>query len=134
MHVQPHLNPHMRSILIDWLVEVAQEYALLPDTLHLACSLIDRYLGSPRGEKVAHTRLQLVGVSALLIASKYEEVRAPQVEELCFITDNTYTKDEVSTHSDTQVTIARSSALDCRTCLWLHLYVVLVQYGTYGTL
>lgn len=96
MEAQPHLNAHMRSILIDWLVEVAQEYALLPDTLHLACSLIDRYLGSPRGERVAHTRLQLVGVSALLVASKYEEVRAPAVGELCFITDNTYNKDEVS--------------------------------------
>ncbi|MED6149531.1 Cyclin-A2-2 [Stylosanthes scabra] len=40
-------------------------------------------------------RLQLLGVTCMLIASKYEEICAPRVEEFCFITDNTYTKEEV---------------------------------------
>jgi cyclin A len=39
--------------------------------------------------------MQLLGVACLLIASKYEEICPPQVEELCYISDNTYTKDEV---------------------------------------
>ncbi|KAG7032817.1 Cyclin-A1-1, partial [Cucurbita argyrosperma subsp. argyrosperma] len=40
-------------------------------------------------------RLQLLGVACMMIASKYEEICAPQVEEFCYITDNTYFKEEV---------------------------------------
>ncbi|XVF47927.1 hypothetical protein PTKIN_Ptkin03bG0149000 [Pterospermum kingtungense] len=82
----------MREILIDWLVEVSEEYKLVPDTLYLTVSLIDRFLSHNFIEK---QRLQLLGVSCMLIASKYEEICAPRVEEFCFITDNTYTRGEV---------------------------------------
>lgn len=53
---------------------------------------IDRYLS---GNVMDRQRLQLLGVSCMMIASKYEEICAPQVEEFCYITDNTYFKDEV---------------------------------------
>ncbi|KAL5997609.1 Cyclin-A1-3 [Asimina triloba] len=90
--VQTDINPSMRSILIDWLVEVAEEYRLVPDTLYLTVNYIDRYLS---GNAVNRQRLQLLGVASMLIASKYEEICAPQAEEFCYITDNTYFKDEV---------------------------------------
>ncbi|XP_012450926.1 cyclin-A2-2 [Gossypium raimondii] len=90
--VQRDITPSMRAILIDWLVEVSEEYKLVPDTLYLTVSLIDRFLSHNVIEK---QRLQLVGVSCMLIASKYEEICAPRVEEFCFITDNTYTSREV---------------------------------------
>ncbi|KAH1057447.1 hypothetical protein J1N35_035512 [Gossypium stocksii] len=90
--VQQDITPSMRAILIDWLVEVSEEYKLVPDTLYLTVCLIDRFLSHNVIEK---QRLQLVGVSCMLIASKYEEICAPRVEEFCFITDNTYTSGEV---------------------------------------
>ena len=41
---QPHLQPRMRAILFDWMMEVAQEFTLGRETLHLAFNLVDRYL------------------------------------------------------------------------------------------
>uniref|UniRef100_A0A453EIM5 Cyclin-like domain-containing protein n=1 Tax=Aegilops tauschii subsp. strangulata TaxID=200361 RepID=A0A453EIM5_AEGTS len=90
--IQKDVNPSMRAILIDWLVEVAEEYRLVPDTLYLTVNYIDRYLS---GNEINRQRLQLLGVACMLIAAKYEEICAPQVEEFCYITDNTYFKDEV---------------------------------------
>ncbi|KAL0297301.1 UNVERIFIED_CONTAM: Cyclin-A2-1 [Sesamum radiatum] len=90
--IQPDITQGMRAILIDWLVEVSDEYRLVPDTLYLTVNLIDRFLSENYIEK---QKLQLLGVTCMLIASKYEEICAPRIEEFCFITDNTYTKDEV---------------------------------------
>ncbi|KAF3447024.1 hypothetical protein FNV43_RR12204 [Rhamnella rubrinervis] len=90
--VQKDVNASMRAILIDWLVEVAEEYRLVPDTLYLTVNYIDRYLS---GNVMNRQRLQLLGVACMMIASKYEEICAPQVEEFCYITDNTYFKEEV---------------------------------------
>ncbi|XP_061346281.1 cyclin-A2-2-like [Gastrolobium bilobum] len=90
--LQQDTTPSMRGILIDWLVEVSEEYKLVPNTLYLTVNLIDRFLSTSLIQK---QRLQLLGVTCMLIASKYEEICAPQVEEFCFITDNTYTKEEV---------------------------------------
>ncbi|RDX72620.1 Cyclin-A2-1, partial [Mucuna pruriens] len=91
--LQQDINPSMRGILVDWLVEVSEEYKLVPDTLYLTVNLIDRYLSTRFIQK---QKLQLLGVTCMLIASKYEEMCAPRVEEFCFITDNTYTKEELS--------------------------------------
>ncbi|KAK4761807.1 hypothetical protein SAY87_029691 [Trapa incisa] len=90
--VQQDITPNMRGILIDWLVEVSEEYKLASDTLYLTVNLIDRFLSQKSVEKL---KLQLLGVTCMLIASKYEEICAPRVEEFCLITDNTYTKQEV---------------------------------------
>ncbi|XP_050878979.1 cyclin-A1-1 [Lathyrus oleraceus] len=90
--IQKDINPSMRAILIDWLVEVAEEYRLVPDTLYLTVNYIDRYLS---GNAMNRQQLQLLGVASMMIASKYEEICAPQVEEFCYITDNTYFKEEV---------------------------------------
>ncbi|CAG7904849.1 hypothetical protein IGI04_029017 [Brassica rapa subsp. trilocularis] len=90
--VQSNINASMRTILIDWLVEVAEEYRLLPETLYLAVNCLDRYLS---GNVITKQNLQLLGVSCMMIASKYEEVCVPQVESFCYITDNTYSRNEL---------------------------------------
>uniref|UniRef100_A0A0E0BT23 Cyclin-like domain-containing protein n=2 Tax=Oryza TaxID=4527 RepID=A0A0E0BT23_9ORYZ len=72
--------------------EVSEEYKLVPDTLYLTINLIDRFLSQ---HYIERQKLQLLGITSMLIASKYEEICAPRVEEFCFITDNTYTKAEV---------------------------------------
>ncbi|KAJ0229591.1 Cyclin-A1-1 [Hirschfeldia incana] len=90
--VQKDVNSTMRGILVDWLVEVSEEYRLVPETLYLTVNYIDRYLS---GNVISRQKLQLLGVACMMIAAKYEEICAPQVEEFCYITDNTYLKDEV---------------------------------------
>ncbi|KAI3412895.1 Cyclin N-terminal domain-containing protein [Psidium guajava] len=90
--VQKDVTANMRGILVDWLIEVAEEYKLLSDTLYLSISYIDRFLSL---SVLNRQKLQLLGVSAMLIASKYEEISPPHVEDFCYITDNTYTKEEV---------------------------------------
>ncbi|CAI9275010.1 unnamed protein product [Lactuca saligna] len=90
--VQQEITQEMRSILIDWLVEVCEEYGLASETFYLTVALIDHYLSK---KNIGKRRLQLLGITSMLIASKYEEISAPRVEEFCFITDSTYTKGEV---------------------------------------
>jgi G2/mitotic-specific cyclin-B, other len=82
----------MRAILIDWLVDVHLKFKLLPESLFLTVNLIDRYLSR---EKVGKEKLQLVGVTCMLIASKYEEIYAPIVSDFVYITDNAYSKEEI---------------------------------------
>ncbi|KZV33210.1 hypothetical protein F511_16244 [Dorcoceras hygrometricum] len=90
--VQKDIKPVMREVLIDWLVEVAEEYKFVSDTLYLAVAYIDRYLSS---SELNRNKLQLLGVSCMFIAAKFEEVSPPHIEDFCYITDNTYTKEEV---------------------------------------
>ncbi|KAK1309747.1 Cyclin-A3-1 [Acorus calamus] len=90
--VQNDITENMRAILVDWLVQVAEEYRLVSETLYLTISYIDRFLSK---HAIHRQKLQLLGVSSMLIASKYEEISPPHVEDFCYITDNTYTKDEV---------------------------------------
>ena len=94
MKKQVDINHSMRSILVDWLVEVAEEYKLLPQTLYLTVNYIDRFLSvmSVRREK-----LQLVGTACMLIASKFEEIYPPEVSEFVYITDDTYPAKQVCT-------------------------------------
>ncbi|CAA7048008.1 unnamed protein product [Microthlaspi erraticum] len=90
--VQEDVTATMRGVLVDWLVEVAEEYKLVSETLYLTVSYIDRFLSL---RTVNRKKLQLVGVSAMLIASKYEEITPPDVEDFCDITENSFTKQEV---------------------------------------
>ena len=67
MDKQPSLNGMMRAILVDWLVEVHMKFRLMPETLYLSVNIIDRYLSKVQVER---KKLQLVGVTALLVACK----------------------------------------------------------------
>ncbi|KAJ9509075.1 A-type cyclin [Haematococcus lacustris] len=91
-HSQTDVNSKMRAILIDWLVEVAEEYKLCADTLYLTVNYIDRFLSL---YPVQRSQLQLVGVACMWIAAKYEEIYPPNVTDFCYITDNTYSKEQM---------------------------------------
>ncbi|KAA8528826.1 hypothetical protein F0562_036181 [Nyssa sinensis] len=86
------INDRMRGILIDWLIEVHYKFELMDETLYLSVNLIDRFLAI---QPVVRKKLQLVGVTAMLLASKYEEVSVPVVEDLILISDKAYTRNEV---------------------------------------
>lgn len=92
MDSQTDINGKMRAILIDWLVEVHLKYKMRSETLFLTVNLIDRYLSRAQ---VVRKRLQLVGVVAMFVASKFEEISPPDLKDFVHITDNAYTKDEV---------------------------------------
>ena len=89
---QPDLEWKMRGILVDWLIEVHTRFRLLPETLFLAVNIIDRFLSA---EVVALDRLQLVGVTAMFIASKYEEILSPHVANFSHVADETFSDKEI---------------------------------------
>ena len=94
MEGQQFITERMRSILIDWIIEVHFQFKLKVESLFLTVNLIDRFL-----EKVQVTKenLQLVGVSAMLIACKYEEIWPPLIKDYIHISDNAYDKQQIIT-------------------------------------
>mmetsp|Transcript_14285 Transcript_14285/g.23492 ORF Transcript_14285/g.23492 Transcript_14285/m.23492 type:complete len:352 (+) Transcript_14285:518-1573(+) len=92
MLIQTDINDKMRAILIDWLVEVHLKFKLMPETLFLTHNLIDRFLSK---KVVTRKNLQLVGVTAMLLASKYEEIWAPEVRDFVYISDKAYTREQI---------------------------------------
>ncbi|CAJ1085851.1 G2/mitotic-specific cyclin-B3 [Xyrichtys novacula] len=92
MPQQPSLNTEMRAILIDWLVEVQENFELFHETLYLAVKMTDHYLSQT---PVHREMLQLVGSTAMLIASKFEERSPPCVDDFLYICDDAYKKEEL---------------------------------------
>ncbi|KAF2145463.1 uncharacterized protein K452DRAFT_295097 [Aplosporella prunicola CBS 121167] len=92
MSNQSELEWKMRGILVDWLLEVHTRFRLLPETLFLAVNIIDRFLSR---KIVQLDRLQLVGVTAMFIASKYEEVLSPHVQNFRHVADDGFTEEEI---------------------------------------
>lgn len=82
----------MRATLVDWLLQVHLRYHMLPETLWIAINLVDRFLSV---RVVSLVKLQLVGVTAMFIAAKYEEILAPSVDEFVYMTENGYTKEDI---------------------------------------
>ncbi|GMI79612.1 cyclin B 1;2 [Hibiscus trionum] len=92
MYLQTDINEKMRAILIDWLVDVHQKFELSPEALYLTVNLIDRFLSV---KVVPRRELQLLGMSAMLIATKYEEIWPPEVNDLVCIADRAYTHEQI---------------------------------------
>ncbi|KAF7237454.1 G2/mitotic-specific cyclin-B3 [Varanus komodoensis] len=92
MRNQPDITTDMRAVLVDWMVEVQENFELTHETLYLAVKLMDHYLA-----KVTTTRdkLQLIGSTAILIASKFEERCPPCVDDFLYICDDAYKKEEL---------------------------------------
>lgn len=89
---QPHVTGVMRAMLIDWLVEVHNHFNLQPETLFLTVNYIDRFLAKV---PVKRENFQLVALTALLIASKYEEVHPVDIEDLVYICERSYTAQQI---------------------------------------
>mmetsp|Transcript_15146 Transcript_15146/g.11009 ORF Transcript_15146/g.11009 Transcript_15146/m.11009 type:complete len:168 (+) Transcript_15146:116-619(+) len=92
MKSQADISESMRAILVDWLVDVHRKFKLLPETLFLTVNLLDRYLSK---RKVNRAHLQLVGITALLVVTKYEEIYPPSIKDLEFICDSTYARNDI---------------------------------------
>lgn len=111
------INERMRALLIDWLIQVHSRFQLLQETLYMTVAILDRFLQVklfktcwhhqvspkyltdikwlPQVQPVSRRKLQLVGVTAMLLASKYEEMYVPEVGDFAYITDNAFTKPQI---------------------------------------
>ena len=88
------ISSKMRSLLIDWMVSVHQQFELSQETLFLSVNYLDRYLQS-QVETTPRDQLQLVGVTAMFLACKVEEIYLPSIEDFVYSTDNAYTEAEL---------------------------------------
>ena len=92
MSRQNEINEKMRSILVDWIIDVHFKFGFTDETLFMTVSIIDRYLSICQ---ITRTNFQLLGITALMIACKHEEIDLPKIDDFIYITDNAYVKDEV---------------------------------------
>ncbi|XP_065143896.1 G2/mitotic-specific cyclin-B3-like isoform X1 [Paramisgurnus dabryanus] len=92
MHKQPDLTQDMRGILVDWMVEVQENFEMNHETLYLAVKITDHYLSV---DVVMRESLQLIGSTAMLIAAKFEERCPPSVDDFLYICDDAYKRREL---------------------------------------
>ncbi|XP_010883567.1 G1/S-specific cyclin-E2 isoform X2 [Esox lucius] len=116
----PKLQPKMRAILLDWLLEVSEVYTLHRQTAYLAQDYFDRFMLTQ--DDVEKDRLQLIGITALFIASKIEEIYPPKLHEFAYVTDGACDEDEIL-----EMELVMLKALNWSLCpetviSWLKLY------------
>ncbi|AOA62457.1 G2/mitotic-specific cyclin [Komagataella phaffii CBS 7435] len=87
---QKSFKPKMRSILVDWLVEVQLKFRLLPETLYLSINIMDRFLSK---EPVQINKLQLLATGCIFISAKYEEVYSPSIKY--YAQDSGFSEEEI---------------------------------------
>lgn len=87
-----YVTTDMRQILIDWLVDVHQSFELKEQTLHLALAYLNQYSALV---EVSKHDYQLVGITCLWIASKYEEIYPPRMQNYIQVTDSSYSANEL---------------------------------------
>jgi len=113
---QQVILPKMRSVLVDWLIGVHLQFKLLPETVYTAVAILDRFLMN-QITSINRNTLQLVGVTAMLIASKYEEIYAPEVKDFVYITDKAYSEKQIM---DMELKVIKSLKFDLGRPLPLH--------------
>jgi hypothetical protein len=89
----PDLKQEFRAILLDWIMELCEEFGFKRDTFYYCVNHIDRYLS--RVEDVTKANLQLVGAACLSIAAKFEEIQIPRIQEYIVATDSVYDMKEL---------------------------------------
>ncbi|KAK7067676.1 G2/mitotic-specific cyclin-B3 [Halocaridina rubra] len=90
--IQPDVTKSMRSILVDWMVEVQESFELNHETLYLAVKIVDIYLSK---QVIKRDQLQLLGSTALFIACKFDERTPPYADDFLYICDDAYKRKEL---------------------------------------
>ncbi|KAL4239671.1 hypothetical protein ACF0H5_000477 [Mactra antiquata] len=86
------LTVSMRYILVDWLAEVAAMKSFPTHTFHVAVGIVDRFLSM---NSVPRSKLQLLGVSAMVLCSRLLGSDIITIREAAWLTDNTYKYEDV---------------------------------------
>jgi hypothetical protein len=90
---QRMLNPWMRTVLLDWMMDLCTQLGFKRATFHLACALVDVSLS--KLEPINPKWLQLLGVSCLEIAAKSEEICSPPLQMFAYATCHAYSTQEI---------------------------------------
>ena len=90
--VQKEINPKMRSILIDWLLDVHNKFNFKQETLYTAIYIMDSFLSI---KLIQRKRFQLLGITSLLISTKFNEIYLRKIGDYALITDNAYKVDDI---------------------------------------
>jgi len=90
--VQTEIKDTSRAFLVEWIIDVHRKFRLMPETLYVTVSIIDRFLST---SEIKKSQLHLLGVTALLIATKYEEIYPPELKDLLSVSENKFSKAEV---------------------------------------
>lgn len=92
MNNQNEINEKMREILVDWLIEIHNQFHFKRKTLFQTILIIDLYLS----QKIIHTvQLQLLGTACLLISCKGNEIFVPSIDQFLGLASNQYSKKEL---------------------------------------
>ncbi|KAK6480088.1 G1/S-specific cyclin-E1-like [Huso huso] len=121
MERHPHLQPKMRAILLDWLMEVCEVYKLHRETFYLAQDFFDRFMATQTD--VVKTRLQLIGIASLFVAAKLEEIYPPKLYQFAYVTDGACTEDEILDMELIVMKELKWSLSPLTTLSWLNIYM-----------
>lgn len=117
----PSLQAKMRTILLDWLIEVCEVYKLHRETYYLAHDFIDRYLTKER-DIIKH-QLQLIGITALFIAAKLEEIYPPKLADFAYVTDGACSENEILDQELIMLQILKWHLTPITVTAWLNVYL-----------
>nr|BAH97193.1 cyclin E [Patiria pectinifera] len=118
----PSLEPRMRTIL-DWLIEVCEVYRLHRETFYLAADFVDRYLS--KASNLPKTKLQLIGITALFIAAKLEEIYPPKLAEFAYVTDGASSEQEILDQELVMLKVLKWDLSPVTVNTWLNIYLQL---------
>lgn len=128
------IESHMRAILLDWLIEIAHAYRLHRETLHLSLEYMDRFMSLCKQEMKVD-RLQLIGMTALFLASKVEEIYPPKLKELASHMEN-YSNNNEEAISQFELFMLKTlnweiSPVTCNTWLMTYLQIASINFHSY---
>lgn len=89
------ITSRMRYVLVDWMVQIHSRFEMLPETFYLAVGLMDRYLSTPAGIEITKENLQLLGVTAMMVAAKFEEMYPPEMSDFVYVTGNSFSIEQI---------------------------------------
>lgn len=87
VQVPSEVKDTSRAFLVEWIIDVHRKFRLLPETLYVTVFLIDRFLSI---QPIKKAQLHILGVTALLIATKYEEIYPPELKDLLQVSENKF--------------------------------------------
>lgn len=89
---QEKVNKRMRYIIFNWLLESSHKFKFKPRTIFMAGNVMDRYLSI---RQISKEKFQLIGVTCLFIAAKYEEIRPPTAHHMGFLLDEMHNSSDI---------------------------------------
>jgi len=90
--IQGEIKDTSRAFLIEWVIDVHRKFRLQPETLYVNVHVIDQYLSR---EPIGKSQLHLLGITTILISTKYEEIYPPKLLDLIQVAENKFSEKAV---------------------------------------